>query len=71
MSEKAKHDRSIPASIKKWVWNRDQGKCVSCGSVEDLEFDHDIPFSKGGSNSMDNIRILCRKCNRKKSANII
>lgn len=52
------------------VWVRDDGKCVECGSREDLEFDHIIPFSKGGANTVDNIQILCKKCNLKKSDKI-
>jgi len=50
------------------VWIRDGGKCVDCGSIEDLEFDHVIPFSKGGSSTPENLRILCRQCNRKRGA---
>lgn len=52
------------------VWTRDAGKCVDCSSIEDLEFDHIIPFSKGGSSTTDNLRILCRSCNRKRGATL-
>lgn len=52
------------------VWNRDGGRCVKCSSNEKLEFDHIIPFSKGGSNTYRNLQLLCEKCNRQKS-NII
>ena len=45
------------------VFLRDEGKCVLCGSQEELQFDHIIPVSKGGSSEVDNIRILCAKCN--------
>lgn len=62
--------RQIPSSVKKQVWERDGGRCVICGSTEDLEYDHDLPFSKGGSNSVNNIRLLCRKCNRSKTNKI-
>ncbi|MCK4904918.1 HNH endonuclease [bacterium] len=61
----------ISDEVKMFVWQRDQGKCVKCGSQENLEFDHIIPFSKGGSNSKRNIQLLCEKCNRSKTDNII
>ena len=62
--------RHIPQSVKDKVWNRDGGKCVECGSNEDLEFDHIIPHSKGGANTYRNIQLLCEPCNRAKSAKI-
>jgi 5-methylcytosine-specific restriction endonuclease McrA len=61
---------SIPRNVKKEVWNRDDRKCVKCGSQKNLEFDHIIPVSKGGSNTARNVQILCKKCNREKSNNI-
>ena len=61
---------SIPQNIKDKVWNRDGGKCVQCGSNENIEFDHIIPFSKGGSSTYRNLQILCQKCNRSKSSKI-
>ena len=60
----------IPDGVKMFVWKRDQGKCVKCGSQINLEFDHIIPVSKGGSNTARNIELLCESCNRKKSNNI-
>tara|TARA_R100000789_G_C3017071_1_gene152681 strand:- start:1861 stop:2355 length:495 start_codon:yes stop_codon:yes gene_type:complete len=62
--------RRISQKVKNQVWNRDNGKCVECGSNEKLEFDHIIPFSKGGSNTYRNIQLLCEKCNRTKSDKI-
>jgi 5-methylcytosine-specific restriction endonuclease McrA len=55
--------RSIPHDVKVSVWQRDQGKCVQCAAASYLEFDHEIPFSKGGANTIRNIRLLCRRCN--------
>ncbi len=55
--------RVIPSSVKQEVWRRDHGKCVLCGSTENLHFDHDLPFSKGGSSTVENIRILCAQHN--------
>jgi len=73
VSEKEKdasRSRRISEDVRDAVWNRDGGKCVQCGSNEDLEFDHIIPFSKGGANTKRNIQLLCESCNRKKSDKI-
>ena len=65
-----KRSRRITQEVKDKVWNRDGGKCVECGSNENLEFDHIIPHSKGGANTYRNIQLLCEPCNRSKSAKI-
>jgi hypothetical protein len=65
------HTRIIPSDIKKDVWKRDKGRCVICGDTKNLHFDHDLPFSKGGTSiSVNNVRLLCMKHNLQKSANI-
>jgi hypothetical protein len=64
--------RIIPTAVKVEVWKRDQGRCVRCGSEENLHFDHDIPFSKGGSSiTAENVRLLCAKHNLEKSNKIM
>jgi hypothetical protein len=60
----------IPDSVRLFVWQRDQGKCVRCGGTENLEFDHIIPVAKGGSNTERNVQLLCERCNRTKGATI-
>ena len=61
---------SIPFEVRIKVWRRDNGKCVKCGSRQNLEFDHIIPVSKGGSNTARNVELLCENCNRLKSDSI-
>ena len=61
---------TIPQDVMDKVWNRDGGRCVKCGSQENLEFDHIIPVSKGGATSYRNIQLLCKKCNLDKSNKI-
>lgn len=68
--ENVKKREPIPQEVQDAVWRRDGGRCVKCGSQENLEFDHIIPFSKGGSNTVRNLQLLCEKCNREKSNNI-
>ena len=44
-------------------------KCALCGiSAKDrpLDVDHIVPRSKGGRSSVDNLQVLCSKCNRSK-----
>jgi hypothetical protein len=58
------HNRLIPTSVKLDVWKRDKGKCIKCGSQDNLHFDHIIPYSKGGSSLVaENIQILCARHN--------
>ena len=60
----------IPEEVRIAVWRRDDGQCARCGSREQLEYDHIIPISKGGSNAVRNIELLCQRCNREKSDRI-
>ncbi len=63
--------RLIPTEIKKGVWIRDCGMCTICGAKDELHFDHELPYSKGGTSiSMDNVRILCARHNLQKSDKI-
>jgi len=67
--EQTRRER-IPEEVRIAVWRRDEGKCVKCDSRERLEYDHIIPLSKGGSDTVRNIELLCEKCNREKRDNI-
>lgn len=43
------------------------GNCVNCGADTQLSADHIVPLSRGGKNTIDNIQVLCRRCNSKKA----
>ncbi len=65
------NNRVIPSEVKKDVWKRDEGKCVLCGSNQNLHFDHELPFSRGGTSlTALNVRLLCLKHNLEKSDKI-
>ncbi len=57
----------IPDDVKRFVFRRDAGRCVKCGSNELIQFDHIIPLALGGANTADNLQILCTNCNREKA----
>jgi hypothetical protein len=58
--------RFVPVNVKRAVCQRDAGKCVypGCGSRFMLEYDHIQPFAKGGTNTVENLRLLCRAHNQ-------
>lgn len=71
IKQKNTRSRYIPASVRVDILNRDKYKCVFCGRSSkqiQLEVDHIIPFSKGGSNDLSNLQTLCIDCNRGKGA---
>ncbi|HEY9634388.1 MAG TPA: HNH endonuclease [Coleofasciculaceae cyanobacterium] len=69
--DKEKRSRHIPASVRVSVLHRDGYKCVYCGRSAkqvQLEVDHIVAFSTGGSNDPSNLQTLCFDCNRGKGA---
>jgi hypothetical protein len=76
------HSRLIPTAVKLEVWAKDKGQCILFGSSvsawpsqdgkENLHFDHDLPYSKGGTSltaenlpcQQAGVRILCMKHNQ-------
>jgi hypothetical protein len=61
----------IPRSVMLRVVRRDNNQCQMCGKLlrdNEIEFDHIIPRSRGGSSEEHNLRVACMECNRTKGA---
>lgn len=59
------------AKNKQHRFERARGRCESCGihlEAGDWQCDHLIPLSKGGTNDITNLRILCKPCHLAKTA---
>jgi HNH endonuclease len=68
--KRRRRGRYIPFKTKMRVVRRDNHTCQHCGihlRDDEIEFDHIIPISKGGSSDEHNIRLTCYDCNRDKS----
>ncbi len=64
--------RLIPTTVKLEVWHRDGGKCVMCGATDELQFDHIVPVSLGGTSLVaENVQLLCARHNLEKRARIV
>lgn len=61
--------RKFKDNDKRTAYERQNGICPICGKhyeIEEMEGDHIIPWSKGGKTTIDNLQMLCKKCNREK-----
>ena len=63
--------RYIPVSIRRAVWERDQGQCTyisparhRCTARRFLEFDHVQPVARGGKATVEGLRLRCRAHNQ-------
>jgi HNH endonuclease len=64
--------RIIPTQVKLAVWKRNGGRCVMCGAKDELHFDHDLPWSKGGTSLTEaNVQLLCARHNLEKHDKIV
>jgi len=70
-TDTAPTSRSIPAAVRRIVYERDEGRCTyvdargrRCTARDRLEFHHHgVPFGRGGDHSPDNVFLTCRTHN--------
>jgi len=61
-----RHRPHIPLDVRRAVFERDGYCCVLCSDSERLSLDHVKPYSKGGEDTVENLRLLCVDCNRRR-----
>lgn len=69
--EKHLNIRTFSEGMKQKVYEKQSGVCVICDdkfTIKEMEADHITPWSEDGKTSEDNCQMLCKKCNREKSA---
>lgn len=62
--------RKFKDKDKRSAYEKQNGICPICGkhyTIEEMEGDHIVAWSKGGKTTIDNLQMLCKKCNREKS----
>ncbi len=54
---------------KQRLFGEQKGRCAACGNnpgYDNMDVDHIVPKSKGGTDHRSNLQLLCAGCNRKK-----
>lgn len=69
-AERLRGKHKISAQLRGRVMQRDGDQCQTCGSTDELQIDHIMPISKGGSSDIENLQVLCRSCNSAKGAKV-
>lgn len=66
--------KQIPKALREQVWITNLGSvfeakcvvtwCVNKITVFDFEVGHNLPESKGGATTLENLRPICARCNK-------
>ncbi len=60
--------KRIPTRLREELIKQSGGRCALCGrDSQFLAIDHIMPLSLGGSDSLDNLQVLCASCNVRKA----
>lgn len=58
---------SLTVGIRQILYNKQKGLCNGCGKpLQDSHIDHILAISRGGTNTDDNVQLLCPNCNLSK-----
>ena len=75
---KTEPSRHIPAVTRDAVFARDKGRCTfigstgkRCDATHHLQVDHIVPYARGGTNAIDNLRLLCERHNKQESERVL
>lgn len=56
--------------VRRQVYERDDWQCCICARTDELTVDHRWPYSRGGTDALDNLQTLCKSCNLAKNDRI-
>lgn len=63
---------TISSALRSFVLERDGYSCVLCGATDcALQVDHNIPVSRGGTDSPANLNTLCTECHKYKGSSTL
>lgn len=68
--EKYLNIRAFSDSMKRSAYEKQNGICPICKNhfeITEMEGDHITPWHEGGRTDIDNLQMLCKDCNRRKS----
>ena len=70
--------RRIPTATRDAVFARDKGRCTfigstgkRCDATHNLQIDHIVPYARGGTNRIDNLRLLCERHNKHEAERVL
>jgi len=63
---KPKIGMRVPEKIREQIFLRDNSQCQYCNTKQRLSIDLIIPWTKGGTNDLSNLQVLCLSCNCRK-----
>lgn len=72
-SLKRGNGRRPPEWMKKIVFDAYEGKCSGCGitmTSNQATYDHIVPVSDGGETHIENLQLMCQRCNNEDKRNL-